>query len=767
MIKNRLKPLLVAMAVLSAGTAHAELLQYSFTTPDGERKALPPSAVFANPKGNIKFAMSAGIDRKVRISVLRADSSLVSTTTSSLLGASDRISVDGKSYYGAELQLPAPAEGEFLLKAELLTSKGASVQTDTFRFVVDVTPPTVGNYSWGMDYGGGKAPDGKPIFATVQARHITLDGVDDTLSGVGDVTFETYWIGGTQNGQLYRSGSVPYFKSGLKAMLGSGTVGSGANVAYPDGVQSQHRLVFNVKDFAGNKATKEVEFYNNSACGSEEPTLVAIEDPSFSGAYLGLSAFQGFRQISGSTPINKNPLKAVYRISRSQYRGLSEGAIFGGVPAGITNLGLAHTDLQYAYVIVEGPAGTDGTFNWTNYGWTNNSTWRCSPLRVPNPQFTADTAPPDWKAISAYIDGVGWVGSSYGTPGTKPKPPRDTIISQIKVTLEPRAYTQTVAMYGSSCDVAPNQSECTMAVSIPFNQTGTAGVYHTRPAAQHKTNPGLLSQYSHVWEWDAEDPYIKDLVSRDDQNKVVSFTAYEGHTGATWGRVKLASAGLVAKSNGVDVRSFSATSINSSGNDSTVMVSYRGLADGVYDIYGWVTDTYGNRSEKKLFTVTNDSTPPVIAISIPSSNGVESLDNILIDVTDGMTAKPIVTMVNLKGGPASDNVYLTVRAVSDTRFKLEYPVMFPSLKAGEVYTLTIEAKDAQQNIGKASAQFEYKPRQVTLADGMDGKLMIPAVMQEFTHANGSKIIETVPLTLNDGSTVTGSYDVFATLRSDA
>ncbi|WP_235695775.1 PKD domain-containing protein [Aeromonas veronii] len=45
--------------------------------------------------------------------------------------------------------------------------------------------------------------------------------------------------------------------------------------------------------------------------------------------------------------------------------------------------------------------------------------------------------------------------------------------------------------------------------------------------------------------------------------------------------------------------------------------------------------------------------------------------------------------------------------------------------------------------------------------------MIPAVTQEFIHADGSKIIETEPLTLNDGSTVTGSYDVFATLRTDA
>ncbi|NMU33564.1 hypothetical protein HKB27_00690, partial [Vibrio parahaemolyticus] len=38
---------------------------------------------------------------------------------------------------------------------------------------------------------------------------------------------------------------------------------------------------------------------------------------------------------------------------------------------------------------------------------------------------------------------------------------------------------------------------------------------------------------------------------------------------------------------------------------------------------------------------------------------------------------------------------------------------------------------------------------------------------EFVHADGKRIIETKPLTLSDGAVVTGSYDVFATLRSDA
>lgn len=93
--------------------------------------------------------------------------------------------------------------------------------------------------------------------------------------------------------------------------------------------------------------------------------------------------------------------------------------------------------------------------------------------------------------------------------------------------------------------------------------------------------------------------------------------------------------------------------------------------------------------------------------------------------------------------------------------------MFPSLKEGESYRLTVSGADAQGNAVKKVVGFEYKPRQVMLADGMDGKVMVPAVTHEFVHADGKRIIETKPLTLSDGAIVTGSYDVFATLRSDA
>ncbi|PHP34731.1 hypothetical protein CR084_26495, partial [Salmonella enterica subsp. enterica serovar Typhimurium] len=110
------------MSVLTACAAHAELLERTFKPPDGTQRSLTPNANYSNPTGNISFALSAGIDRKVTISLLRSDATVVSTSTSHLLG----ITVGGKSYYGAELQLPAPVGGAYTIRAEILASDGST-----------------------------------------------------------------------------------------------------------------------------------------------------------------------------------------------------------------------------------------------------------------------------------------------------------------------------------------------------------------------------------------------------------------------------------------------------------------------------------------------------------------------------------------------------------------------------------------------------------------------------------------------------------------
>lgn len=205
--KPKLPALLGALAVLTAGAAHAELLEYTFKAPYGAQRSLPPNANYANPTGNVSFALSAGIDRKVKVSVRRSDGTVVSTATSHLLGATDRITVGGKSYYGAELQLAAPAAGAYTIRAEILASDGSTVQSDDYPLTVDVTPPkytslapVYGTYGqvisgdvWKLGTGG------------AEENAFLISGISDD-SPVKEVKAKLY----RQDGSLYKDVSVNY-----------------------------------------------------------------------------------------------------------------------------------------------------------------------------------------------------------------------------------------------------------------------------------------------------------------------------------------------------------------------------------------------------------------------------------------------------------------------------------------------------------------------------------------------------------------------------
>ncbi|MDY6928136.1 MAG: Ig-like domain-containing protein, partial [Pseudomonadota bacterium] len=191
------------------------------------------------------------------------------------------------------------------------------------------------------------------------------------------------------------------------------------------------------------------------------------------------------------------------------------------------------------------------------------------------------------------------------------------------------------------------------------------------------------------------------------------------------------------------------------------------LPEGNFNLYAVAQEEHGPKTKIPLFHMTSDRTPPQLDIQITGGDQISTLDQFLISVTDTYDTEPEITDIRLEGGPAKDRVQLSWRKASSGLFRLEYPIMFPSLKAGEGYTLTVTAMDAQENATTKDFQFRYEPRQISLADGMDGKLMIPAVAQEFQRLDGGHVIQTEPITLSGDTVVSGTYDVFATLRSDA
>lgn len=148
-----IRKLIAAFAALLPLMGQAEILQLNYTNPDGVAVSRAPSQVYHNPASQISFAVSAGLDRMVRLTVLDSAGAVVHVQTSKLIGATDRITVDSKSYYGVNSTAPEIGEGSYRLKEEIIDINGVVVQKNEYPLVVDVTKPTlVGDITRGLSY---------------------------------------------------------------------------------------------------------------------------------------------------------------------------------------------------------------------------------------------------------------------------------------------------------------------------------------------------------------------------------------------------------------------------------------------------------------------------------------------------------------------------------------------------------------------------------------------------------------------------------------
>lgn len=274
--------------------------------------------------------------------------------------------------------------------------------------------------------------------------------------------------------------------------------------------------------------------------------------------------------------------------------------------------------------------------------------------------------------IEAFVDGIGWVPKTYRASGENG---RDTVISKIRITGSVRGYEQYVSMYGGSCKIAPGESSCELDTNLPFNKAGTVGYYHTRPLLRSSGNTSMFdSTLSHVWEWDAQDPIINEIIEHDEAQKKISFSITELNSGSTWDRVKLASTGIIIKKDGVVIENIAASLLRS-GSNYVASANYSSLGHGSFEIIAWAKDSYQNYVEKVLLSIENDMQAPVVDFSIENGATIKSLDEITISINDDNEST--IKSVNLKGGPANENVYLATSEVSEGLYTLEYPVLFP------------------------------------------------------------------------------------------
>lgn len=770
MIPFKQAPLSAAILATLAFPAQADLVQYAFTSVQGEERSLTPSTTsdptYANPGPTLRFALSAGLDRKVRITLLKANgATIISSAVSGILGSSDRITINGETYYGAWLELATPTpEGEYVVRSEILSSSNTVVSTDVHRLVIDVTPPTAGEFSFEFWYGH-YAPDGKVVLAP-NDKAIVLNNIDDALSGVSKIVYENFWKTGSQAGEMATSGVANYFVNDQKAVVGDGTSDGLLDANFTSPGHSENTVFFNVYDKAGNKTSKHFDYYNNATCGPA-PTLVALRDPDFSGMYMGRPELANYKEVSSlSNEIKELPAKFLYRIPRNQYEGINSvfGIYFFSMPGTRTFSAyynkVLYDDGEFVYVETPVAVQADGS---ASEGWRNDAySLICGYLSIPNPVIADSAKPPVLKNLGAYIEGYGWIGRSfYVFANTTPPVPLNTKISQIKVTVEPRPYRQRWTKLGS-CYIEIGQSECIASVDFAFNQDGALNQYSFTSGSVHlASDANVLSNIlSYNWRSDRQTPQFVSLIEHNAGQRKLVFDVYDPQKN---GNFTFDTGGIDAKNGLGQTTRLGATSIASSADGDTHRITafYTSLPDGIYNIFGWAIDSF--RNEGKDFELVSgimlDSTPPVINFSITNDAVIETLDEIQVTLSDAVDAAPTITSIVLQGGPTNDRVNLAARAISQNQYALEYPVMFPSDGLEGAYTLTVTAKDAQNNTITKSVAFSFEPVVFTPLDGFGDKLFLSSNVR--THD-----LRSHQISINN-EILQGTYEITATLRADS
>lgn len=751
MIKERasklpVKKALAAFFLLGSSGAHADLLEYQYTDTNGEEKTSSYAEKYINPTGDITFALNAGIDRKVRISILNEKDRVVSTATSSLLGANDRITVKGKEHYGALLTLKPPSEeGNYSLKAEMLSSSGSVVKSSLHPIVVDRTKPVITG-SPVLKKTSGWTAITKDVFGGGGLAYLSIGGISDEV-GVA----ETYFVS-----QL--NGSDKEIKSKVEFDKGTAKRTGNMPANWFEESKGNYNVGFRVFDKAGNYSEVIWPAFIDTTSASEyvdQWEVMAVRKTSS----------DPWQPYTSNMKAPSNPFQVAWGFKDSLIAGVN-GTVDGLVSSRV------HRSMQRIPDVPGYMLYIDTLKDFNGAGYTDipkkaGGAKRISRNTIASKfNFSGLPTAPKPKGLSYKLKGSDkWInGFSKWIVTNSPK-----TITAIRGTVEAKDYPQRFSVSGvASCLIPAGSTSCESSANKTLATTAKGYVFHYIVASDSTGKLGGTHQGYLYTRWDTV-PLILSDISMEDRDISFRLTDTEAcdtskcYWGPSVAWVKLESVTTDEKKqynhsslSRIDAKNWIAKFDSSK------------FAEGDWDIYVGGRDRFGNITEQ-LFKSGSmiDQTAPELDITLPEEGTISSLDEIVVLLSDDKDPEPKVTSIGLTGGPANDKIQLSWRKESTGVFRLEYPLLFPSLKAGESYTLVVSAEDEQQNSVEKSVSFEYIPEFVTLKNGMDGNLYIPNIQQPITREDGSNIIKTEPFTLSDGSLVTGSYDVYATLRSDA
>ena len=779
MILPWMRSLLVVAALCGTTAASAAIVeQYTYTDPYGATKTATADTPYANPDGTMSFALVAGIARKLEVSILDAANAVLSSSTSEVITADDRITIDGKPYYGFLLDLQAPAtDGAYRIRARILSDDDQQIAEETYPVLIDRTPPTFsGGFGWSGRWSIQPPMPDDALVSYDIARRVWIDDVSDAGSGLdpANARFQSLWLEGNNAGQVALETPALVDIDSQQVFIGNGIQGDIKRGVHFPNANGRYLARFVVSDRAGNIARFDKPLYFTAQCPSlNDAQPFAVYDPDSTVNLLPGSPFVGYVPYVAGMTVKTNPVRLLLRVPRTEWW---EDATFGmniyhvkPSPQSWPRDKADWIDAQYAYEPIEYPYVSSGTALGADFRIGTPSVSSCGNLRAANLVLDPSlNSSPRLLSQTGVLQNAGTVPNTYRTNTV------DTILSLTAVG-EARPYEQTFnAGALGTCKIPAGATSCTVTTNYVLGDAPTGMEIYSR--SNRLSSPdGQLSNYLSVsWQFDLRPPVVTEAsVSEDGQSIALEMTEYA--TGTWSGAVKLVAAYLDAQDEQGTVHRINATGLESTDGvlNWRASVSLASLPSGIYTLRLYARDFYGNISEPKEITGhQRDVDGPSADIYTVDGDPLDgarlsSLSQVRFKVADNLDSAPVVTRVRLRGGPVNDDINLGFHR-NGAEYSVEFPQMLPSIDAGD-YNFTVTAEDRSGNVATTTAIFDYEPPSFGLAPEVGQDIALPIIGVAVRRPDGLWPLTTEPAVLADagGLPLTGRSALTLTLSSDA
>ncbi|MEJ6060287.1 Ig-like domain-containing protein [Aliivibrio salmonicida] len=729
------------MAVSLNAMSGVEGVSYTDTLGAVKQSELNANNSVINNTSSVKLYISSGLDRRLRIS-LSYNGALLSTTLTPVINTNDRLSFNGKEFYGQEVELiEFQQEGDYTLLVETLDLKSAVVGQESYSIQKDVTGPLIldKDISWIRD---GHSFGSIEVFSRKDStKELRLNSLSDPLSGLSHVN---YWIKHPNKDVIYKPANV---NTTAGTAYISGNSAAGLDVA-PD--SNLYNIGFDVYDLAGNKSSISRNSHIDNIC-PKAPVVEVLNDKS-----------KLWEPYKAKMLIFKNPVTVRW------VRDVSDFEKSPTAPYGWIN-GNSETSREGSKSYYQRTFNTPEEYSY--FGFFTKAGGYCYRGTLRNYNFTlGEGVEPTPKYSSVMFktdlpihDGK-WINS------TTPRYNKPYSVTDVRVNVAKRDYRQKV--WGTSipaCFVEIGQTYCDTTTTIAY--TSGRG-YSPKPIYLSKDDGTLQLHATYLYTyWDMNPPVINDLMYEGAMRQIV-VSSYDPDTVSDWrsGMWVISSVVAVAR----NVANKSTITLN---RKKTLQIDRNNrqdsfdtskLSDGDYEITVTTTDNYGNAVTKSIST-SIDNTAPELKVTYNGGelpNIIEDIRLIELKVTD-MSESELVT-ARLSGSSSNENVYLGILKQEDGNYTVEQPKIFPTLnfEVGERYELELVYKDDHGNEAKTIIRFGYTPSNLVEMDVQE-YLTLDVNLKTRTDKPLATIHSDSSLEIDGGMVASGLQNAYLTNRSNS